>query len=338
MSLYCLPKPPISPSDKCHPVINRQPVLILSHMMPNLVSASPESRVSDSFESGFMNLTLEDQIRACEHHILTPLYLETFQKHQPVLEAGCGSGQWMHYFKRFGIDSTGLDWSEPLRRRSQEFDPSVRFDNGDMRDLPYPDESFGGVVAMGSPEHVLEGPAKVFHEFYRVLRPDGVAIITVPHYFVLRAIAKRFIIEPLRRIKRNALLRHLVGKAPVSPGNPRPFAEVVADRYRRDIHLSVDFEGYFYEYYFTKAQIREELKKAGFVIEDCFAFNGAAGLIFSFGRLAGVYDSKTHQSRLTLPGRLVHRVLKDDGTGHMICCVVRKPASATTARPSSNRS
>ena len=292
----------------------------------------PENRVSDSFESGFMTLTLEAQIRVCEHHTLTPLYLETFQRHQPLVEAGCGSGQWMHYFKKFGIDSTGIDWSEPLRRRSLEYDPTVRFDNGDMRALPYPNDSFGGVVAMGSPEHVLEGPARVFQEFYRVLRPSGVAIITVPHYFFLRGIAKKLFTGPLRRLKRSAWLRHLAHKAPVVAGNPRHYAQVIADRYREDIHLSVDFEGFFYEYYFTKDQIKEELLKAGFTIEKCFAFNGAAGLIFSFGRLAGVYDSTTHESRLTFLGRLLHKALADEGLGHMICCVVRKPAYPLTDR------
>lgn len=86
-------------------------------------SAPMKNRVSDSFESGFMNLTLEDQIRDCDGHLLTPLYLECFKSHQPLLEAGCGSGQWMHYFKRQGIESTGLDWSVVLRARSLEFDP-----------------------------------------------------------------------------------------------------------------------------------------------------------------------------------------------------------------------
>ena len=295
-------------------------------------SIPPETRVSDSFESTFMNLTLDDQIRACEHHILTPLYLDTFQRHQPLLEAGCGSGQWMHYFKKFGIDATGIDWSETLRSRSLDYDPTVHFDNGDMRALPYPNDSFGGVVAMGSPEHVLEGPARVFQEFYRVLRPGGVAIITVPHYFFLRSIAKILIIEPLRRLKRKYWLRRLAGKGRVATGNPQLHAEVVANRYREDIHLSVDFDGYFYEYYFTKDQIKEELMKVGFLIEKCFAFNGAAGLIFSYGRLAGVYDSRTHRSRLTLPGRLLHKALTDDGLGHMVCCVVKKPALPLTGR------
>jgi SAM-dependent methyltransferase len=296
--------------------------------MMNAATDSPafDNRVSDSFEAGFMNLTLEDQIRDCEGHLLTSLYLENFTHHQPLLEAGCGSGQWMHFFKRHGIQSTGIDWSEALRARSLSFDPSVAFDNGDMRDLPYPDESFGSVVAMGSPEHVLEGPAKVFQEFLRVMRPGGVAVVTVPHFFFLRALVMRLLGEPARRLKRNPLLRKMLGKPPLGGGNPRPHAEVFADRYRDDIHLAVDFDGYFYEYFFTQNQIREELVKAGFVVEQCFAFNGASGLIFTLGRIAGQYDSRTHQAHLNGLGRSLLKFLTDNGAGHMICCVARKPA------------
>lgn len=195
-----------------------------------------------------------------------------------------------------------------------------------MRDLPYPDESFGSVVAMGSPEHVLEGPAKVFREFFRVMKPGGVAVITVPHYFSLRAFTMGLFREPARRFKRNSLVRGLLGKAPLAGGNSRSHSDVIAERYRKDIHLSVDFDGHFYEYFFTKDQIQEELVRAGFLMEKCFAFNGEAGLIFSLGRLAGRYDRKAHRSHLTWFGRSLLKMMSDDGAGHMICSVVRKPA------------
>ena len=93
-------------------------------------SADDAERVSDIFETGFMNRSLDDQIRACDDYVLRSMYVDYFKKHQPVLEAGCGSGQWMHYFKKQGIESTGIDWSETLRDRSMEYDPSVKFDNG----------------------------------------------------------------------------------------------------------------------------------------------------------------------------------------------------------------
>jgi len=291
---------------------------------------SDDVRVSEIFEMGFMNRTLEDQIRACADYILEPLYVETFMKDQPVLEAGCGSGQWMHYFKQKGIHSTGIDWSETLRKRSLEHDLAVRFDNGDMRDLPYPDASFRGVVAMGSPEHVPEGPRKVLQEFYRVLEPGGVAIVTMPQLFFLRSIGKNLVREPLRRLSRNRTLRKLLKKPPLKRGNPKPYREVVAERYRPDVFLDVDHDGYFYQYQFTKAQFRDEMERAGFEIERLYGFNGEAGLIFSFGRLAGTYDRKTHQPKLNLVASLIYRFMGDDALGHMVCCVARKPLDCVT--------
>ncbi len=274
-----------------------------------------------------MNRSLEDQIKSCDDYMLRALYVETFRENQPLLEAGCGGGQWMHYFKRQGIESIGIDWSETLRARSLAFDPSVKFDNGDMRDLPYPDESFGGVVAMGSPEHVPEGPRKVFSEFYRVLKPGGVAIITMPQFFFLRSLGKNLVEEPTRRLKRISFLRRICGKAPVTGGNPKPYRQVIAERYRNDVFLDVDFDGYFYQYQFTKAQFRDEMERAGFEIEQCFGIGGEAGLIFSFGRIAGTYDKSIHRCRLSLVAKLIHKLMGDDALGHMICCVVRKPAA-----------
>jgi SAM-dependent methyltransferase len=295
-------------------------------MNQSVATTCPDTnRVSDHFETGFMNRSLEDQIRACEDYVLRPLFVETFREHQPVLEAGCGSGQWMHYFKQQGIESTGIDWSETLRERSLAYDPSVRFDHGDMRDLPYPDESFGGVVAMGSPEHVPEGPRQVFSEFYRVLKPGGVAIVTMPQFYFLRSVGKCLVREPLRRIKRSAILCRLFGLSPIQGDNPKSRREVLASRYRKDVFMEIGYDGYFYQYQFTKGQFRDEMARAGFEIERCFGFNGEAGLIFSFGKLAGSYDRATHQPRLNLPARLIYKLLGDDALGHMICCVVRKP-------------
>ena len=52
------------------------------------------NRVSDGFESGFMERDWESQIKNCDDYFLTPLFLELLSAHQPVLEAGCGSGRW----------------------------------------------------------------------------------------------------------------------------------------------------------------------------------------------------------------------------------------------------
>lgn len=110
-------------------------------------------------------------------------------------------------------------------------------------------------------------------------------------------------------------------------GNPQTRREVLAERYLEDVILDVDFYGYVYQYQFTKAQFLEGMEMVGFEIDCCFSFNGEAGLIFSFGNLAGRYDRVSHESRLTLPAEVLYRILGDDALGHMICCVARKPGS-----------
>ncbi len=284
------------------------------------------SRVSDDFESGFMDRTIDAQIEKCRDYRLTPLFLELLSANQPVLEAGCGSGQWMHFFKRHGIESVGIDWSPALQQRSLDFDPTVRFDTGDMRDLPYADGSFGSLIALGSPEHVIDGPRQIFREFFRVLRPGGVGIVTVPYFSTFRACVRRPFAEPVRRLKRNALLRRFFGKSPLKPGNPESHREVLARRFRPDIYLQVDFDGFFYQYQFTKRQIQEELKLAGFEIEQCFGFNAAGGILLTLFGLAGKLDRKSQEPQLNWFGKVLLKTFSEDQVGHMLCTVIRKPA------------
>lgn len=52
----------------------------------------------------------------------------------------------------------------------------------DVESLPYPDKSVGAVLALSALEHVAHF-WKGLEEIHRVLRPDGVLLITCPFYF-----------------------------------------------------------------------------------------------------------------------------------------------------------
>lgn len=56
----------------------------------------------------------------------------------------------------------------------------------DVEDLPYPDGSFGTVLALNTFEHVRRF-WRGFDEVSRVLRPGGVLVVTAPFYFHIHA-------------------------------------------------------------------------------------------------------------------------------------------------------
>src|SRR5712692_8397178 len=139
------------------------------------------SSISDSFERDFLSAPLQVQIMHCDRYELAPLFTKLFKENQPVLEAGCGSGRGNAWFTKQGIMSTGLDWSDELCKRARSEIPECRFVTGDMQNMPFEDGEFGGLIALGSIEHMPNGPIKALKEFHRVLKPCGIAVITVPH-------------------------------------------------------------------------------------------------------------------------------------------------------------
>jgi len=95
-----------------------------------------------------------------------------------LLDAGCGPGQWSEFLHNSNRDVIGLDLSDEFLAAARSRYPHLRFDHGSLRDLPYEDASFGGILAWYSLIHTPpeEIPA-ILHEFGRVLIPGGSLLI-----------------------------------------------------------------------------------------------------------------------------------------------------------------
>ncbi len=96
-----------------------------------------------------------------------------------VLDIGCGDGA--RTLANLPAGSVGLDISrEGLELATGEV-PGARLLQGDMAALPCADSEFDALTAYHSVFHVPreEHPA-VYEEFARVLRPGGVALMTLP--------------------------------------------------------------------------------------------------------------------------------------------------------------
>jgi ubiquinone/menaquinone biosynthesis C-methylase UbiE len=94
-----------------------------------------------------------------------------------VLDAGCGSGKMTIPLARAGYRVVGLDL---VREGLQEIRGRGDFDlvTGDVRSLPFKDDSFDAVVCYDVLQHLLE-PERVraAEEIRRVLVPGGIAFI-----------------------------------------------------------------------------------------------------------------------------------------------------------------
>ena len=157
-----------------------------------------------------------------------------------VLEAGCGYGQWVAFLGRLGHEVVGIDYAASGLRAGKAVDSMLRLMRADFRALPFADATFDAVVSFGAVEHDVGGPDAALQEFFRVLRPSGRLLCSVPCLN-----AERLATLPWAAIrdwlKCRPALRRLAGKV-------EPFE--------------------FYEYYFTPRTYRAILERAGFVVDD----------------------------------------------------------------------
>lgn len=92
----------------------------------------------------------------------------------PILDVGCGPGQWTSFLHHQGIDIEGVDPVESFLADARTRDPHVRYRTGRAEDLGVADGSLGGVLAWFSLIHTqpraIDG---AFTELARCLRPGG---------------------------------------------------------------------------------------------------------------------------------------------------------------------
>lgn len=92
----------------------------------------------------------------------------------PVLEAGCGSGRILRHFHNRGANIIGMDYVAPGLVKLARADGSLKLMQADMRRLPFPDNTFGCVLAFGLYHGIEHGLDQSLAETRRVLAPGGV--------------------------------------------------------------------------------------------------------------------------------------------------------------------
>jgi len=101
-----------------------------------------------------------------------------------VLDCACGTGYGTQIIDMLAktLDVIGVDLSlEALEHASHELQLEAKpFVRADCRTLPFANASFDAVVSFETLEHI-EAPNLAVSEFARLLRPDGLLIVSVPN-------------------------------------------------------------------------------------------------------------------------------------------------------------
>jgi len=114
------------------------------------------------------------------HALFRTIELQGFagqQLKRPVLDLGCGTGQFATLVAESRLDA-GVDVCKKRLGEARTRGCYLDLREGDARALPFDDESFETIVSLSALEHMPE-PERVIAEAFRVLRPGGLFLATV---------------------------------------------------------------------------------------------------------------------------------------------------------------
>jgi SAM-dependent methyltransferase len=146
---------------------------------------------------------------------------------QKVLEIGCGAGRCTVALAQRGYLIHAIDSVEGMLNSTQEYaievgvSSSVTTSLGDAHNLPFPDGSFGLVLAIGVIPY-LQFPQKGLSEMARVLRPGGFVLVTAGNRWRLNDVLDPWSCPPLQPAKKviGAIFRHFCKARPDGAGLP----------------------------------------------------------------------------------------------------------------------
>lgn len=138
--------------------------------------------MGDDLEKSFEDEYLEQE----KHHfwfvarreLIDGLCKKILKNKSKILEVGCFSGENMDILKKYG-DVYGVDNSRKAIQKAKEKGLNVFL--ADATKLPFKDSTFDIVLMLDILEH-LKDDGKTINEARRVLKEDGILMITVPAF------------------------------------------------------------------------------------------------------------------------------------------------------------
>src|SRR3989344_2252340 len=172
------------------------------------------------------------------------------KKNEKILDIGCGDGVWYNELRKRSFNVTGIDISEHdldiLNRRAKEMNLESDILKADAQKMPFKNESFDKAYSICTFEHIRDDE-KVFKEAYRVLKPNGTLIISIP-------------------LDTTPLFTKIILKLPKSI-KKLLFNEMVINAKNKEEYLTNFNSKYSHYRNYTLRDIREKLKNTNFNLE-----------------------------------------------------------------------
>lgn len=142
---------------------------------------------------------LEDALRGSEAHVRADVapYVRLAADHQPVLDAGCGRGEFLAACREAGITARGVDTNERSVADLQARGFDVALAGVPECFSSIGNASLGAIIAMHVVEHLpVEALFALFRESARTLREGGLLMIETPNAESLVVSASDFWRDP----------------------------------------------------------------------------------------------------------------------------------------------
>lgn len=122
-----------------------------------------------------------------------------------MLEGGCGMGNYISYYAGRGFNVVGLDFAQKALKTLLHRQPHLKLVGGDVSQMPFADETFDLYYSGGVVEHFEGGAERSLREARRVLKKDGVLLVSVPYYSPLRKMLSPFRRDRWRVVDRSQI-------------------------------------------------------------------------------------------------------------------------------------
>ena len=258
-----------------------------------------------------------DLLRSCDDDGILDVLMKYVPEGSYVLESGCGLARYVRYLTDRGWKCVGLEYREETVTAVRSVWPDLQLVQGDVAAAPFSGDTFDAVISLGVVEHFPEGPKKPLKDMLRVLKPGGVAVITVP------------CLNAVRRFKRRTGLAELLSLPRSLVAGLRKGELRLPTRFNRTYKYAVyPAFGSFFEYRMTPAEFANEVRAAGFEILEHRPHAQLDGVYHELNPFGLLISFRRWKFYPTAFGRWIHEKLRqrDFSCCHMqmIVAVARK--------------